>query len=142
METQNSRKLAGLFFFACAVFIGFCVYQIVGTDPSAHAWSKDTAAATVRDRPALVQPKGDAVSMQVDQAVMIGSSKIVFRGSGDGQVHFDHYLVDFNPHYAFKYTIPVDEARDGFRIGTRAYRVTHVGGRWVHFKVVEAASRG
>ena len=143
METTNSRKLAGLFFFVCAMIFGVSMYQIINSDPSARAGSRPTTNANSGEAaPAKVAKKGEPVSIQVDQSVLVGGSRIVFRGSADGRVHFDHYLLAFNPHYAFKYAVPVDKARDGFKIGARAYRVTHVGGGWVHLKVLEGAARG
>lgn len=143
METTNSRKLAGLFFFVCAMILGVSMYQIMSSDPSAHAWSRPAPSTkSGQATPAKVVKNGEPVSMQVDQAVVVGGSRIVFRGAEDGRVHFDHYLLAFNPHYAFKYAVPVDTARDGFKIGARDYRVTHVGGGWVHLEVLEDAARG
>ena len=78
---------------------------------------------------------GTLVSIQINQAALIEDSRIVYRGLSDGRVHFDHYLIDFNPHYAFKYAVAVDEAEDGFAIGKHRLRVTHAGGNWVHFKL-------
>ena len=135
METTKSRKLAALFFFVCAMILGLSMYQIASSDPSAHAWSQDSAA-TAPTAALVARSTVEPISMKVDQAVVIGRSKIVFRGLADGQVHFDHYLLDYNPHYAFKYEVPVDVAREGFKIGTRALKVTYVGGGWVHFKFV------
>ena len=139
METDNSRRLAGVFFFAIAMISGLFMYQIVRNDPAVQAASANRAETAVADPKPTLNTKGpgERISMQVDQAVVIGRSKIVFRGLTEGRVRFDHYLLDDNPHYAFTYAVPEDEARNGFKIGVHALQVTYVGGNWVHFKQLE-----
>ncbi|MBW2356043.1 MAG: hypothetical protein JRF23_04615, partial [Deltaproteobacteria bacterium] len=85
------------------------VYLLVSSGLAAHAGpGPDTAQARIPDPVIRVEAPGSLVSIQVDQAALIGSSRIVYRGITDHRVHFDHYLLDFNPHYAFKYAVPVD----------------------------------
>lgn len=136
MHNRGSHKLASLFFLGCALIVAGFVHQMVSSGLTAHAGPGPEAAATPTPEPAIrVEAPGSLVSMQVDQAALIGGSRIVYRGIFDNRVHFDHYLLDFNPTYAFKYAVAVDEAKDGFAIGTHRLRVTHAGGSWVHFKL-------
>jgi hypothetical protein len=142
MDSLRSRRLAGVFFFASAMIFGLFMYQIVRHDPTVQAAPVTGAAASGSEPTLAAKPPGERMAMQVGQAVVIGRSRIVFRGLTAGRVHFDHYLLDDNPHYAFAYAVPEDEARGGFRIGVHALKVTHVGRTWVHFKRLESRSGG
>ena len=121
------------------MIFGLFMYQAARSDPSVHAAPESRNQIPAPDaKPILSADKfGERISIQVGQAVVIGRSKIVFRGVSEGRVLFDHYLLDYNPHYAFAYAVPEAEARDGFNIGGHAFKVTYVGGKWVHFKLVE-----
>ena len=136
MPNDNSRRWAGIFFFTSAMIFGLFMYQIARNDPAvqaAPAGRTESVVATPKET-LTAQTPGEKISMQVDQAVIIGRSKIVYRGLSEGRVRFDHYLLDDNPHYAFAYAVPEDKARNGFKIGTHALKVTYAGGKWVHFK--------
>jgi hypothetical protein len=138
MKNRNSYKLAPLFFLGCAIVIAGFAYQIVSSDPAAHAGLKPRQGrGASADTTVTVDRSEMPVSLQVDQAALIGRSRIVFRGLADGRVRFDHFLLDFNPRYAFKYEVPVDTAKDGFAIGTHRLQVTYVGGDWVHFRLLD-----
>ena len=139
MESTTSSRLAGAFFFLGVMVFGFFLYQAARSDPSVHAAPESQGQTTAADsKPILSANKfGERISMQVGQAVVIGRSKIVFRGVAEGRVLFDHYLLDYNSHYAFAYAVPEAEARDGFKIGDHAFKVTYAGGQWVHFKLVQ-----
>jgi hypothetical protein len=117
-------------------------HQVVSSGLTAHAGPGPEAAETPVPEPVVgVNAPGSLVSIQVGQAALIGGSRIVYRGIFDNRVHFDHYLVDFNPSYAFKYAVAVDEAKDGFAIGKHRLWVTHAGGNWVHFKLTSPSLR-
>jgi hypothetical protein len=136
MSNRGFNRLASLFFLGCALILAGFTYQLVSSGLTAHAGPGPAAATPQSQNPVTpVEAPGTLVSIQINQAALIEGSRIVYRGLSDGRVHFDHYLIDFNPHYAFKYAVAVDEAENGFAIGKHRLRVTHAGGSWVHFKL-------
>ncbi len=128
-RTQREKWIILLFFSAVILLFSYLVYVLVmnKTDPAFDRWMQrwrpEGAAA---DAPA--PPPEDPFLFVRRRPKIADGLKITFRGARNGVVAFDLIILDLDPAYAYRRRIPLKEARRGFQLGDRRFRIERMEG--------------
>ena len=137
MVTDSRRRATTLFLLICAAVIAMLGYSIATSpvDPAFYRYWKITEKAPSR-------VDDDRIDLPRGQRVTVGRSALMFTGRVGDQLHLDHYLLDFNPRYAYRYQIPLSSAEDGFSIGRKRFRLLSVEADQIRIQPMAEGSAG
>ena len=69
-------------------------------------------------------PPKEKLIVQIDQGKTFGKSKIIYRGlDGNSLFKIDVVILELDPHAYYRYRIPIDDARKGFRLAGQNFRL-------------------
>ncbi len=125
MKSQNKRKksLPSIIFFTLSgiVLVISVVYLVRGsTNPDFYWHSPSTSSTHTRIRSTL---NGNTFLLLKDQIVAINNARFAYKGTINGDLIFDHYIPQLDPHYAYNRQIPSKSAKKGFRLGKTYFRL-------------------
>jgi hypothetical protein len=136
MEPTRNRKWPTILFFsAVGLALAAAIYPIARSARTPSSWKAPLAQVS----PAagnVVSIEGDRVLLVSGKEAVFKSSKIVYRGIEDGQVCFDLFILQLDPHYSYVHKIPVREARRGFRLGDQDFELLTARNSKVKLKLV------
>ncbi len=126
----GSKGIAILFFSLVIGLFGYFIYFLVmgNTDP-AYYWQNPA----YRSGSTPLQPNAP-VSQQVAQTIesrlillrnesqTVGKLKITYLGIADGSLRFDVNILDLDPNFAYRYTVPLAHAKKRFRIAEQYFQ--------------------
>jgi hypothetical protein len=116
---RGSRGVAILFFMAViALFSWFIYFLVVGnTDPAYYwrqAYNRQPTSNQANAPPAAAAEA--RLLLQRNKAQTIGKLKITYLGKADRHLLFDVHILDLDPNFAYRYIIPLAQAKAGFPI--------------------------
>ena len=107
-------NLRPLFLRLCLVPVGRC------TESGLLLASNLRLVAEQTDR---ILEKDGRIVLTKNNAAQVGNDRIVYRGSYDGALYMDLYVLQLDPHYGYPHRIDEHQARKGFRLGDHAFQV-------------------
>jgi hypothetical protein len=127
---RGSRGVAILFFtVVIALFSWFIYFLAVGNTDPAYYWRQSAARQSAARQSAFLQPTASDVSTSTstdakdtrllllrNQAQTVGKLKITYLGMAERNLLFDVYILDLDPSFAYRYIIPLSQAKKHFRI--------------------------
>ena len=137
MVTDSRRRATVLFLMISAALGAILLYSVATTpvDPAFYRYWKITESAPARlDDGRISLPQG--------QRVTVGRSALLFKGRVGDHLHLDHYLLDFNPRYAYPYRISLSSAEAGFNIGRQRFRLLTVEADQIRIQPIADGSDG
>jgi hypothetical protein len=119
----GSKGVAILFFTVVIALFAYFIYFLVtgGTDP-AYYWHKRSPKAPVSQT--LAAPPAKSLILIRNKAQTVGKLRIIYLGMADKHLRFDVNLLDLDPNFAYRYTIPLDQAKKRFRIADQYFKAT------------------
>ncbi len=113
---------AVVFFLTCGLFFFGCVWYLWAgaLNPDYYWQPSPDVTAQFPDR---TLEKNGRVMIAKNHGARVGSARIVYRGSHDGNLHMDLYILELDPHYGYPHQIEEAQARKGFRLGDDAFQV-------------------
>ena len=127
---RGSRGIAILFFSMVIALFGYFIYFLVmgNTDP-AYYWQQ-----SARSEPTPLQPDapssksiGDAFNNRLillrNEAQTIDKLRITYLGIVDKHLLFDVNLLDLDPNFAYRYKVPLIQAKKRFHIAENYFQV-------------------
>ena len=117
MNNETKKKwLPVLFFSLSGVIFGTCLYLIATSATTVTAPPPATVASAAD---ALPYPDGPLVTMTLkrDMRQRLGKLDIIYRGVKNQKLRLDVFILELDPQYAYRRTIALSEASEGFRVG-------------------------
>jgi hypothetical protein len=116
---RGSRGVAILFFMAViALFSWFIYFLVVGNTDPAYYWRQSNTRQPTPHQP--IAPTASAEETRLlllrNKAQTIGKLRITYLGKADRHLLFDVHILDLDPSFAYRYTIPLAQAKAGFPI--------------------------
>jgi hypothetical protein len=124
----GGKGVAILFFtLIIALFAYFIYFLVAGNTDPAYYWQRQTQrGATSASRSPTSVKSGAALDKGFilirNKAETVGKLRITYLGTADKHLLFDVHLLDLDPNFAYRYTIPLDQAKERFRIGDRFFK--------------------
>ncbi|BBO72907.1 hypothetical protein DSCW_03240 [Desulfosarcina widdelii] len=113
---------AVIFFVTCGLFFFGCVWYLwAGATNPEYYWQPSEALALESPEPFL--EKNECVLLTKNKGVRVNGARVVYRGSRNGALLLDLYVLQLDPHYGYPHKIEEDQARKGFRMGEEHYKV-------------------
>ena len=124
-NSRTQRWLIASFFSAIAMLFIYFIISIAldNTDEAYH-----TRLESARVGPGSYH-QGDNVHLIKDQPVDVERIRMIYRGRVSGALRIDLVLLDLDADYVYSRSIPLKEARKGFRISDRRFVATSINGR-------------
>jgi hypothetical protein len=73
---------------------------------------------------AAPHPPKEKLEIHIDNEQLLGKSKIIYRGLEDNSlITMDVVILELDPHAYYRYRIPIDDARKGFRLAGHKFRL-------------------
>ena len=111
-----------VFFSICSLIFLVCVWYLwAGALNPEYYWQPSEALALESPEPLL--KKEEPVVVTKNQGAQVGDARIVYRGSRNGNLYLDLYVLQLDPHYGYPHKIEEDRARKGFRLGEYHFKV-------------------
>jgi hypothetical protein len=117
MENKTKKKwLPALFFSLSGIIFSTSLYLIATSTTAATAPTPATVASAAG---ALPYPDGPRVTMTLkrDMRQRLGKLDIIYRGVKNRKLRLDVFILELDPQYAYRRTIALSEASEGFRVG-------------------------
>ena len=122
---RGSKGVAILFFtLVIALFSWFIYFLAVGNSDPAYYWRQSSNRQPTPLQPAA--PNLDSGTSSAagatrlillrNEAQTVGKLKITYLGIVDKHLLFDVNILDLDPNFAYRYTIPLAQAKERFRI--------------------------
>jgi hypothetical protein len=113
-------------------------YPLKGGIPSAGVHTPEGSSDTVHhpiavasDRSPVAVPR--RVILKLDQAARIGKADITYRGLESGsKFRIDVVIPEFDPQAVYPYRFHIGEAKKGFRLARREYRLISARKAYTH----------
>ena len=123
MKDFNEQKWPAMVFFSvCSLIFLVCVWYLwTGALNPEYYWEPSEALALESPEPLL--EKEEPVVLAKNQGAHVGDARIVYRGSRNGNLHMDLYVLELDPHYGYPHMIDETQARSGFRMGDYHFKV-------------------
>lgn len=127
MATLTDGKGVVVLFFTIviALFVYFIYFLVTGgTDPAyywqqrGHLTPKTPASQTLGAAPTK------SLILIRDKAQTVGKLRITYLGLADKHLRFDVNLLDLDPNFAYRYAIPLDQAKKRFRIADQYFKAS------------------
>ncbi|WP_319408988.1 hypothetical protein [uncultured Desulfosarcina sp.] len=121
-DFENHKWPAVVFFLTCGLFFFGCVWYLwVGARNPEYYWHP---SPTLTGQPAdRVLEKNASILLEKNHGARVDSARIVYRGSCNGTLHMDLYVLQLDPHYGYPHQVEEDQARKGFRMGEYYFQV-------------------
>lgn len=126
---RGSRGIAILFFsIVIALFVYFIYFLVMGNTDPAYYWQQSALREPTPLQPADPSSKSvaDALNNRLilirNQAQTIGKLRITYLGIVDKHLLFDVNLLDLDPNFAYRYTVPLAQAKKRFRIAENYFQ--------------------
>jgi hypothetical protein len=122
---RGSKGVAILFFtLVIALFSWFIYFLAVGNTDPAYYWRRSAhrqptplqPAAPGVDTAAQAGARETRLLLLRNEAQTVGKLKITYLGMVDKHLRFDVHILDLDPSFAYRYTIPLEQAKKRFRI--------------------------
>lgn len=123
MNDFNGYKWpAVIFFVTCGLFFFGCVWYLwAGTVNPEYYWQSSDDLALESPEPFL--EKNECVLLARNRGGRVNGARVVYRGSRNGALLLDLYVLQLDPHYGYSHKIEEEQARKGFRMGEEHYKV-------------------
>jgi len=132
-DFDNRKWPAVVFFLTCGLFFFGCVwYLAVGAMNPEYYWQPADAMAVESAEPFL--KVNESILLAKNHGAMVDGSRIVYRGSRNGTLHMDLYILQLDPHYGYPHRIDEADARNGFFLGEHRFQVLAASDRKVSLK--------
>ena len=121
-----------LYTILCIVFLGvlFFIAQAFAPKTSSELIPRDDKiSAKFFSGPnsyqeAYSNPLKEKIMLVIDRDRKIGKSKIVYRGlDGNAKFSLDIAIIDLDPHAYYRYRIPINDAKKGFRLVGQKFKL-------------------
>ena len=114
---------ATVFFLTCSFLFFGCVWYLwAGAMNPDYYWQSSTGV-TAGFPPDQALDKNGRVMIAKNHAARVDDARIVYRGSRNGSLHLDLYILQLDPHVGYPHRIDERQARKGFRLGDYAFQV-------------------
>ena len=124
-EQTRSRKLVVFLFFSFIVAVfGFFTYAFVTNKYSDPRWSRLREVPTQKP---VTPPKNGPYPLYIDKTQAVGNLKITYRGIDAKAILLDLVILELDKDYAYHRRIPVNEAKNGFRLSDQAFYTQYIG---------------
>ena len=115
---RGSRGIAVLFFtLVIALFAYFIYFLAVGNTDPAYYWQQNAnrkpAASTAK---AVTGTPSQRLLLMRNKPQTIGKLRLTYLGIADKHLIFDVNIMDLDPNFAYRYTIPLARSKKRFRI--------------------------
>lgn len=120
----GGKSLVVLFFtIVIAVFAYFIYFLVSGKTDPAYYWQRRgrLTPTTAVSRPLDAAPAKSLILIR-NKVQTVGKLRITYLGLADKYLRFDVNLLDLDPDYTYRYTIPREQARKRFRIADQYFR--------------------
>ena len=126
MENRRSQKWLILSFFTSVslLFVYFIFSLATGTTDKKYQRRLESA----RTGPGSYY-QDVRVNLFREEPVTVNRLKLTYRGLSSGSLLLDVILLDLDPEYVYSRTIPVSDAKKGFRISDHRFKATSVSGK-------------
>ena len=132
-DFDEQKWPAMVFFSICGLIFLVCVWYLwAGALNPEYYWQPSEALALESPEPLL--KKEEPVVLAKNQGAQVGDARIVYRGSRNGNLHMDLYVLELDPHYGYPHKIDEKRARTGFRLGDYHFKVLAVSDSKVSLK--------
>jgi hypothetical protein len=118
-RTQTKKWWVVLFFSSAGLLFGYFVYFLASgiTDPAYGQWLSNSQPA-----PAVAQTD-DSFLLPKGEGLVVDRLKIIYRGAEARAINIDLVLMDLDGQYAYRHKIPIEDAKRGFFLSGRRFRV-------------------
>lgn len=128
-EILKNKWMTRLFFAGTALFFGgFVLYIVLNPRIPGYAWTRSRFVPSDTPVEKRVFRAGDRIPMVIEQEVRIGNNRYSYRGLGDGRIRIDVVIPDLDSRYAYPHRIRISEAKHGFRLAGRQFRLLSANG--------------
>ena len=123
MNDFNEQKWPAVVFFSiCGLILVVCIWYLwTGALNPDYYWRPSEALALESPEPLLETEH--PVVLAKNQGAQVADARIVYRGSRNGNLHLDLYILQLDPHYGYPHTIDEAQAHQGFRMGEYHFKV-------------------
>lgn len=123
----GGRGVAILFFtLVIALFAYFIYFLVAGNTDPAYYWQRQNQRATRTLTPPTSGKRGTPLDKGLilirNKAQTVGKLRITYLGLADKHLLFDVHLLDLDPNFAYRYTIPLNQAKERFRIAEQYFK--------------------
>lgn len=117
MKNEHKRIWLSILFFSLSGSIfGTALYLITAGSVPSPEGKTPTIAPAVNALPYPDQPRV-TITLKRDTRQRLGKLDIIYRGVKNRELRLDVFILDLDPQYAYRHTIALKQANDGFRIG-------------------------
>lgn len=131
-----------LVFFGLALFglmLFGCIYYAVSDAAPTPSVALETSGPTTTPKTAG-PPANGRILLKVNEGVQIGMSKIIYRGlDDDARICLDVVKLELDPKTAYPYRLLPRQARKGFRLIGREFRLLSAGKALVRMQLLPTA---
>ena len=113
---------AVVFFLTCGLFFFGCVWYLWAGALNPDYYWRPTSVSSAEQTDRILEKDGRIV-LTKNNAAQVGNDRIVYRGSHDGALYMDLYVLQLDPHYGYPHRIDERQARKGFHLGDHAFQV-------------------
>jgi hypothetical protein len=125
----GGKSVVVLFFtIVIALFVYFIYFLVTGSRDPAYYWQQHPQRTVASTKPpADTAPSPGAVQHKSfilirNNAQTVGKLRITYLGLADNHLRFDVNLLDLDPNFAYRYAIPLDQAKKRFRIADQYFK--------------------
>ena len=123
-QKRVNRWAAFWFFLPSSIALAYFVYYLSTFTPEAAA----VPTARAQDAPYRIVPASpDRVILSKGTPQTIGNIRLTYMGIQADAVVIDVTILDLDPDYAYRRSIPTQVAEQGFSIAQQWYRLTSAG---------------
>lgn len=121
-NTQSQRWLIASFFTAISLLFVYFIVSVAMNNTD-QTYSERLASARAGPGSYLQDEK---IHLVKDQPLTVRGIEMTYRGRSSGVLLIDLVLLDLDRDYVYSRKIPIKEARRGFRISGRPFKVTAI----------------
>ena len=121
-DDRENKWPARIFFTTTGLFFFGCVwYLFVGAMNPEYYWQASPTLSDARPNPVLA--KNGRLLLLKNQAARVDDVRLVYRGTREGDLVLELFVLALDPHYGYSHRIDEDMARQGFSIGEYHFQV-------------------
>lgn len=117
---QDKNWLAVVFFVTIGLLLAYLVFHMATVERTFRPW----VAPAGRSDPTA--EKTGSILLTRARPVTVGKLKLTYQGISKKSLVIDMALTDLDPDYAYRYWIPIDKAKQCFRMSDRYFRLKTV----------------
>jgi hypothetical protein len=126
MENRRAQKWLMISFFTSIslFFVYFIVFLVMGaTDRTYH-----TRLEPARTGPGSYRQE-TRINLITGQPVTVEKVELTFRGVSSGEIKMDVILLDLDPQYIYRRSIPIARAKQGFAVSDYRFKATSINNK-------------